>query len=100
MSDIPIPAPEHIATLVELLRWRVSFQPDALALSYLPDGVKEGERLTYGEIDRRARIIAVQLRQIGAKDERVLLVYPPGFQLLHGSLRSPLTAPLPRSPPP
>src|SRR6516164_7086530 len=84
MSQIQIPAPKNIATLVELLRWRAGCQPDELALSFLPDGERDGERMTYGDIDRRARVVAVRLRELGAKGERVLLVYPPGLHFVAG----------------
>ena len=62
MSTPPIPAPSGIATLVELLRWRADIQPDAVALTFLADGEQESDRLTYGAIDRQARVIAVNLR--------------------------------------
>src|SRR5438445_61847 len=37
MSTPPIPAPSGIATLVELLRWRVNIQPDAVPITFPAD---------------------------------------------------------------
>ena len=82
MPEIPIPAPPDIKTLVELLRWRADFQPERGALRFHADGEQESARLTYGEIDRRARATAARLADLGVTGERVLLVYPPGLEFV------------------
>ena len=64
MSDLPIPAPSGIGTFVELLRWRAAVLPEQCALRFLADGETESARLTYGDIDRQARIIAVRLGEL------------------------------------
>jgi len=46
------------ATLVELLRYRATAQPDGHAYTFLIDGKKETPPLTYSELDRQARAIA------------------------------------------
>jgi natural product biosynthesis luciferase-like monooxygenase protein len=66
------------STLVDLLRWRGSEQPDRLAYTFLFDGRDEETRLTYGELDRRARSIGALLQSLVSTGERVLLLYPPG----------------------
>ena len=70
------------ATLVELLRWRADTQGDQLAYTFLVDGEREGARVTFGDLDRRARAIASWLRSIDAASERALLLYPPGLEFL------------------
>ncbi|MFL5342460.1 MAG: AMP-binding protein [Gemmataceae bacterium] len=82
MPEILIPAPSGIATFVELLRWRAGEQPDTTALSFMPDGTQETDRLTYSQIDCRARAIAANLRELRAEGKRVLLVYPPGLEFV------------------
>jgi len=52
-------------SFVELLRERARLHPERLAFSFLLDGETENARLTYGELDTRARAIAVQLRRRG-----------------------------------
>ncbi|WP_170107892.1 non-ribosomal peptide synthetase [Micromonospora echinospora] len=71
-----------MTTLVWLLRWRAAHQPDRLGYVFLGDDGAE-EALTYADLDRRARLIAAQLRQadIGV-GERALLLYPPGAEFL------------------
>ena len=69
-------------TLVELLRWRGTHQPDRLAYTFLVDGENVERNLTYGELDRQARAIGATLQQMGAAGERVLLLYPSGLDYI------------------
>ncbi|NDJ18581.1 type I polyketide synthase [Myxacorys almedinensis] len=73
---------QPISTLVDLLRWRASFQPDHSTYRFLTDGELEAVSLTNRELDIRARSIAVQLQQIGAEKAPVLLLYPPGIDYI------------------
>src|SRR5215203_5376496 len=52
-------------------------RPAYVFLSYGETGVVE-ERLTYGELDARARAIGASLQAAGAGGERVALLLPPG----------------------
>ncbi|MCA2718486.1 fatty acyl-AMP ligase [Microcystis sp. M169S2] len=70
------------STLVELLRYRASSQPESLAYIFLRDGEIEEARLTYGELDQKARAIAAHLQSLEAKGERGLLLYPPGLDFI------------------
>ncbi|WP_414584328.1 amino acid adenylation domain-containing protein [Scytonema sp. PCC 10023] len=75
--------PVKFSTLIELLRWRAQKQPQQKAYSFLIDGEVEGSHLTYGELDRQAQSIAVQLQSCGVKNgERGLLLYPPGLEFI------------------
>jgi natural product biosynthesis luciferase-like monooxygenase protein len=69
----------RFSTLVDLLSRRAIEQPDRLAYTFLADGENEESRLTYSELDRRARSGAALLQSMGAAGERVLLLYPPGL---------------------
>ncbi|MCC6697662.1 MAG: fatty acyl-AMP ligase [Candidatus Hydrogenedentes bacterium] len=69
-------------TLVELLQNRAAESPDKLAFTFLVDGEEEGDRYTYADLDRRARAIAVALRDLCEPGDRVLLLYPPGLDYL------------------
>jgi amino acid adenylation domain-containing protein len=98
-EDTPRPA-----TLVELLRLRAATQPDRLLYTFLADGEVEEASLTCGELDARARAVASVLQSLGAKGERVLLLYPSGLEfiaaffgcLYAGALPVPVPAPRPR----
>jgi amino acid adenylation domain-containing protein len=69
-------------TLVELLRWRAKQQPEQVAYTFLlTDGTEEC-RLTYGELDRKARKIAAALQALNLRSERVLLLYPAGLEYI------------------
>ncbi len=68
-------------TLVEVLQFRACTEPDRTACIFLPDHGGE-EKLSYGELDRRARAVAVVLSESGAIGERAFLFYPPGQDYL------------------
>ena len=75
-SDItPYPLGQ-CASLVEILRYRAREQPNQVAYVGLENGETESGRLTYLQLDRQARAIALQLQSLGAADSRVLLTYP------------------------
>jgi acyl-CoA synthetase (AMP-forming)/AMP-acid ligase II len=66
-------------TVVDLLRARADRQPDRTAYVFLPDGETDEIRMSYAELDRRARAVAALLQKMGVAGERVLLLYPPGL---------------------
>ncbi|OMC03753.1 fatty-acid--CoA ligase [Mycolicibacter heraklionensis] len=66
-------------TLVELLVQQADRYADKVAFVFAPDGAEEQGRLTYAELDRRARAIAAGLQQQGAAGRRVLVVCRPGL---------------------
>ncbi len=74
------------ATFVELLRQRARVQPDRVAYTFLTDRKTKQERITYAELDLRARAIAAYLQNIGAVGQRALLLYPPGLDYIAGFL--------------
>lgn len=67
------------ATIVDLLRWRACHQRERQAYTFLTDGERQEEHLTYQELDRQARAIGTLLQQAGVAGERALLLYPPGL---------------------
>lgn len=76
------------STLVELLRWRATHETDKLAYTFLVDGKTEGQKFTYGELDRQARAIGALLQQHKGKGERALLLYPQGLDVMAAFLGS------------
>jgi len=78
---LPELAVDH-ATLVDLLRWRGKYQPDQVAYIFLPDGDAEEVKITYQELDRRARGIGALLQSRQITNQPVLLLYPPGLEYL------------------
>jgi amino acid adenylation domain-containing protein len=70
-------------TLVDLLRSRSGQHAERTAYVFLQDGEEESERRTYGELDARARALAVRLWERGAAPgDRVLLLFPPGLDFI------------------
>ena len=61
----------------EILRHRASEQSEALAYTFLADGETESDQLSYAQLDRKARIVGAHLQALGAKGERVILLFPP-----------------------
>ncbi len=77
-------------TLAGLLRARAAEHPDRAAYLFVSAGPAGGgpasedavERLTWGELDRRARAIAASLAAAAPPGERALLLYPPGLDFV------------------
>ncbi|WP_394838603.1 amino acid adenylation domain-containing protein [Pendulispora rubella] len=95
---------EDFRTFGGVLCRRAESHPDGLAYSFLGDGETETERLSFSELDARARAIAARLTQEGAFGRPVLLLYPPGLDyvagffgcLYAGAIAVPLYPPDPR----
>jgi acyl-CoA synthetase (AMP-forming)/AMP-acid ligase II len=71
-----------MVTLVDLARRRAAGLADRSAYIFLTDGDLETCELTYGELDRQARVIAAWLQSLGARGERAILLYPPGLEYI------------------
>lgn len=66
-------------TLVEILRRHVdpcTGSANRTAFTFLQDGETPSGTVSYGDLDRRARSVAVHLQQVVQRGDRVLLVYP------------------------
>lgn len=67
-------------TLLEILSYRVQYQSDKQAYIFLQDGETESDSITYGELDKQARVIAAHLQSF--QGERALLLYPSGLEFI------------------
>ena len=80
---VPNTEPEfNPSSLVEILQWRAARNPDGLAYLFLVDGEEDEVRITYSQLDRRARAIASYLQKQGAEGERAILLFPPGIEYI------------------
>ena len=75
------PVNVHV-TVVGILRRRAQLQPEQTAYTFLTDGINEAGRLTYAELDARARTIACRLVECAAPGDRALLLYPQGLEFI------------------
>ncbi len=67
--------------LVDVLRYWADQQPDQVAF-YLFDGEQAESRLTFSELERASRAIAVDLIDRGCAGERAILMFPPGLEFV------------------
>src|SRR5205085_1682558 len=74
-----LPVPD---TLTHLLADRAARQHGDLAYAFLADGTAIKDRLTYGQLEFAAAVIAGRLRAHGVRSEPVLLLYPPGLEYI------------------
>ncbi|MES1244348.1 MAG: non-ribosomal peptide synthase/polyketide synthase [Acidobacteriota bacterium] len=70
------------STLAGMLQARAAAQPGREAYVFLGDGEAETSRLTWGELDSRARAVAAALRESVPPGGRALLLYPPGLEFV------------------
>lgn len=69
-------------TLVDILRRSAGERPGQRTFSFLTDGEAREDSVTNQELDARARAIAGMLKERELRGERVLLLYPPGLELI------------------
>src|SRR5258706_570183 len=73
--------PETGLSVPAMLQRRAILHPDTIAITYLKaDDVREC--LTYGDLDRKARGIAVWLLANGSNGQRAMLIYPAGLDFI------------------
>ncbi len=97
---------EQPQTLHALLAQRAAIFGDQTAYTYL--GVHGDDVVSYAELNRRAKAIAVEVRKVAKPGDRALLVFPAGLDfitsffgcLYAGVLAVPATYPKPRRPMP
>src|SRR5262245_39330862 len=70
--------------LIDLLRQRAIQQPTRQAYTFHVDGEEKHASLTFSQLDLHARAIAVLIGSMRARDDRVLLLYPPGLEYISG----------------
>jgi len=68
--------------LIRVLRRHADERPRQAACVHLVDGEAEQAKLSYSQLDRRARAVAARLQDMGFAGQRVLLVYPPGLDFI------------------
>ncbi len=69
-------------TVTEIFIFRGKVEPEKTAFIFLENGESERARLTFGDLDKRARGIAARLQDMAQPGDRVLLVYPPGLEFI------------------
>jgi amino acid adenylation domain-containing protein len=75
----PLPPP-NTNSLVDLLELRARQDDGKGAFTFLSDEGKVDQRITYRELDVKARLLAARIMDAAAPGERVLLLYPPGLE--------------------
>jgi acyl-CoA synthetase (AMP-forming)/AMP-acid ligase II len=68
------------STVVSLLGMRAEQQPETIAYSFVSG--EDEQRITYAELDRRARAVGCVLAGRRLEGQPVLLLYPPGIDYL------------------
>jgi acyl-CoA synthetase (AMP-forming)/AMP-acid ligase II len=73
------PKRENFASI---LRHRSLHRPEQVAYRFLDFTTEDHSQITYAELDRAARSIAVKISTVITPGERVLLLYPPGLDFI------------------
>ena len=74
--------PSTSNTLVHILQKRAMEYPNQTAYFCISDVQQEGKKITYGELDRKAREIAATLQSFTSPQEKALLIFPPGLDFI------------------
>ena len=71
------------STLVDALRYRAQHElPGGYAYAYLTNGAAEDQRISYADLDRRARTIAARLQGVAKPGSRAVLLYAPDLEYI------------------
>ena len=82
-DGLPVPDErQDFATIVQTLEWRAKRNENDIAFTYLADGEKKEESITYGVLADRVKVVAGHLQAQGLEGERVLLLYPSGLEYI------------------
>ncbi len=68
--------------LISILQNRAVRLPHQPAYLFLEDGQHETAQITYGELDRKARLIGAYLQKQNLFGQRILLLYPAGLEFI------------------
>src|SRR4030095_13370478 len=82
LLGLPSGLPQESSSLVQLVRSRAMQQPSATAFVFLDNGERESDRMSFSELDTRARQIAAALQQTAEPGARALLLYPQGLDFV------------------
>ena len=82
MSETKAKARTEFSSLVDLLRYRATEQPNDPAYIFLPDRGAERLSLSFAELYTRARAVAVSLADRGQKGDRAVLLFSPGLDFI------------------
>jgi thioester reductase-like protein len=76
--------PSHkFSNLIDLLHYRAVYQPKQTAYIFLQDGEIETKRITYQELEQKAREIAATLQNLKlSSGDRAILLYPSGLDFI------------------
>jgi acyl-CoA synthetase (AMP-forming)/AMP-acid ligase II len=68
--------------LCHIVKLRAQEQPKKRAFVFLEEGENETSSLTFEDLERQSRAIAVFLHAMKARGERAILLYPPGIEFI------------------
>src|SRR5947207_13586603 len=74
---------KEFSTLVELLQFRTANRPASTAFIFLANGEVEAAKITYKDLDLKARKIAALLEMQTRRADRALLLYQPGPDFIY-----------------
>ncbi len=69
-------------TLVDLVLHRAKVQPLDMAYTFLRDGDRDEDVITYADLDRRSRAVAAQLQSLELKEKTVLLQFESSIEYI------------------
>ncbi|HLG63726.1 MAG TPA: fatty acyl-AMP ligase [Ktedonosporobacter sp.] len=70
------------STFVDILTKRAQRQPEQIAYTFLNFGKEADASLTYKDLHRQARSIAIKLQSLGYQGKPALLLYPSGLEYI------------------
>ena len=83
ISDLHSHLPDNLLTVFQQ---HVNTHPEKTAFIFLLDGETEKEKITYKQLDEKARVVAQSLQERAQIGDRILLCYLPGLDFISAFL--------------
>jgi acyl-CoA synthetase (AMP-forming)/AMP-acid ligase II/acyl carrier protein len=79
LKDYKDPLVQDCTTYIDVVKNRVKSNPNHVVFRFLNDGINESESFTYQQLETRSKALGAAMQQYALKEERVLLLFPPGL---------------------
>lgn len=71
-----------VSTMIDVLRDRAAAQPRDRAFTFMEDGERCGDSLTWEQLECRSRAIATAIGHVAVPGDRVLVMFPPSLDFV------------------
>ncbi len=80
LKNFQDPILQNSKTYIEVIKKRVTADPEHVVFRFLDNGIDESEAFSYNQLETRSKALGAAMQQYARKGERVLLLFPAGLK--------------------